>query len=231
MVGRNCEHSVNAGSAAETRGYGLETGAAPRQTDQMTGSMLSRLRAAFAPRKAGPGAEQLFIDDHTVAGLEVLPASIASWCDEQIAAIADSSEKNFAPGGTGWTDVYVRPPAPTSIADLSIAWEPAIAALAARLPAIKQVVTGSSASPQVITRARAFGPSLLSAVVLYADGDRKTVSEMEMSLRGDANDSVVVLTAMEALPSPQPLLVVDWFKGRYARIGDAAGIAALIARD
>jgi hypothetical protein len=102
--------------------------------------------------------DQIFIDDYVVAGLEILPATCSSWCREQMTAIAAFARAHEAPNGMGWTDVYVRPPAPRTVADLAIPLAAAVAALGLALPRIAEVVTGSTDKPQVIDRAVAFGP-------------------------------------------------------------------------
>src|SRR5204862_567696 len=113
-----------------------------------------------------------------------------------------------------------RPPAPTTVADLAIRFLPAVEALGRELPRIEEVITGSLTAPQVVHRARAFGPSLLSAVVLYGDGASPHVTWIELTLRGAEAEVVAVLAAIAALPSPEPLMVVDWQRARLARIGE-----------
>jgi hypothetical protein len=189
----------------------------------MTHGFFQPLRNAF--RSTGPDpSRQLFIDDYVVGGLEVLPASCRDWCAQQLQEIARFSAQHEAPGGAGWTDVHVRPAAPASIADLSIPFAPAVEALGRRLACIEEVITGSLTAPQVIHRARAFGPSPLTAVVLYGGEGLRHVGSIELTLRSDEAEVLAVLEAMAALPSPEPLLVVNWQRGCLARIGDRSEV-------
>jgi len=185
----------------------------------MADGFLQRLRNAFRAPGADP-SRQLFIDEYVVGGLEVLPASCRDWCARQLQEIARFSAQHEAPGGACWTDVYVRPAAPASVADLAIPFAPAVEALGSRLARIAEVVTGSTTSPQVIHRARAFGPSPLTAIVLYGGEGLQLVASIELTLRSHKADVLAVLDAMALLPSPEPLMVVNWQRGCIARIGN-----------
>lgn len=144
-------------------------------------------------------------------------------------AAAAFARAHEAPNGAGWTDVYVRPTAPREVSDLAIPLAPAIAALGHALPRIAEVITGSTDKPQVVERAIAFGPSPLTAVVLYAAAERHLIQFVEITLRGSAADQAAVLAALGAMPAPEPLIAVDWERHRIARLGDAAERAAFLA--
>jgi hypothetical protein len=188
---------------------------------------LGRIVGGRAPARAP--ADRLFIDDDVVAGLEILPASCAAWCRDQMAAIAAFARAHEAPNGAGWTDAYVRPPPPRRVADLAMPLAPAVAALDGLLPRIAEVVTGSTGNPQRVARAVAFGPSPLSAAVLYADAERRLVAGLEIALRGGPTEQAAVLAALGAMPAPEPLIAVDWERHRLARLADPAGRAAFVA--
>src|SRR5690349_19766961 len=164
--------------------------------------MLGRLFNLLRSRPASDAvpADELFIDDHVVGGLEILPASAASWCRQQFQKIAEFAAEHVAPNGAGWTDMYVRPAPPKSVADLKLLWDPAVAALTAALPEIPRVVTGSTASPTLIMRARAFGRTPLDAIVLYRDSKDTTVASIEITLRGERESEREVLAALARLP-------------------------------
>ena len=79
----------------------------------------------------------------------------------------------------------------------------------------------SDFAPAPVAPARACGPSPLPAVVIYGNARKERVASIELSLRGSTADQLAVLSAMSSIPSPEPLLIVDWERGTYARIGDA----------
>jgi len=190
----------------------------------MGNGFFQRLRDALRPVSGAskPLPEnQLFIDDQVVGGLEVLPASTLEWCRHQIEQIRVFSAQHQARDSSGWSDMYVRPPAPADVASLVIPFGKSVTALAGLLRPIPEIVTGSASAPTPIARARAFGPSPLTAVVIYGDARMERVASIELSLRGSSTDQLAVLSAMSSIPSPEPLLIVDWERGTYARIGDA----------
>jgi len=195
--------------------------------------LLRRLRDIPDRRRArspDPG-RTLFIDDHVVDGIEVLPESTIAWCAGQLAEIAAFAARHQAPGGTGWTDMHVRPPAPAGIADLSIPLAPAVDALDRWLPRFDAVITGSLDNPQPIPRAHGFGTSPLSAIALFEWKGSGTVEGLDLTLRGPIAEQARILAALAALPSPEPLLVVHWPTARLARLAEPAEVARYLRRD
>lgn len=189
-------------------------------------SVLRRLRRMLAPRRSRQPdlSRALFIDDDVVDGIEVLPESAAAWCAGQLAEIAAFSERHRTPGGTGWSDLHVRPSAPAGIAGLAIPLAPAVAALDRQLPRFERVITGSLDNPRPIPRAHGFGTSPLSAIALFEWKASGTVERLDLILRGPAAEQGRVLAALAALPSPEPLLVVHWPTARLARLADPAEV-------
>jgi hypothetical protein len=61
---------------------------------------------------ASEAPRQLFIDDDTAGGIEVLPASQADWCARQMDEIERFAARHELPNGAGWSDIYLRPPTP-----------------------------------------------------------------------------------------------------------------------
>jgi hypothetical protein len=194
--------------------------------------LFRRLRGALkSVRPASSDTpRQLFIDDDVVGGIEVLPASRRDWCLHQLGEIERFAARHELPDGSGWSDIYMRPATPAGIADLKIPFSAAVEALGGVLPQIEEVITGSLTTPQIVHRARAFGPSLLTAVVIYHDDSGPNVSWIEVTLRGGEVEVLAVLSAMEALPSPEPLMVVDWERGRIARVGHQDEVGRFVAR-
>ncbi len=198
----------------------LASGPAPGKIGAM--SLLYRLRALLG---GAPSARRtLFIDDVVTEGVEILPATVTDWCRREMAAIAGGE----APGHAGWQNARVRRPdaGAESVADLAIPLAEASEALGARLQPFDAVVTGDPNRPRP-TAGRGFGPSPLSAVVVYAPAGSAVVTAIEVTLRGSADDNAAVLTALGALPVE--LIVADWNRGRVANLGDAAEIAGLVA--
>jgi hypothetical protein len=170
----------------------------------------------------------LFLDDE-FSDTELLPASTEAWVREQLTAIAAFSERHELPGG-GWNDVYVRPEAPRQAADLQIPLAAAVKALAGRLPRLQRVLAGSISNPVPARGAIAFGPSPLSAIVLTTPEGQHEVHLLEVFLRGAADETAAVLAALGELPSPEPLLMVDWAARLIVHLDRPEAIAGYAGR-
>lgn len=185
----------------------------------MTGGLFKRLRDAFRPAKQTPPpapSRQLLIEEDEFGQIEVLPASAADWCAQQIREIAAFSARHEVPGGVGWTDMYVRQPAPVRIAGLAIPLASAVEAIGRVLPHFDEVRTWSS--PQPIPGARAFGPSSRTGIVLTGDKAGQSLKSIEIFLWADRPDAAAVFAALASLPSPEPLIVVDWNEAACVRL-------------
>jgi hypothetical protein len=184
--------------------------------------LYDRIRGLFGD--ASPAGRVLFIDDVTTEGTEILPAASADWCRRQMAALAGSGP----PGDGGWETTRVLRPEPEAetLDALAIPAAEAARTLGTRLAPFDAVVTGDPNAPRP-TVGIGFGPSSLSAVVIYAPGGSGLVSAVEVTLRGGASDNAAVLSAIGALP--RKLIAVDWTRGRIAILDDAAEIARFVA--
>lgn len=76
----------------------------------MAGGFIGRMRAIFAgapPADAGP-VREIFLEEDEYGEIEVLPAAMADWCAGEFRKIAAFADAHQAPGGVGWTDIYLR---------------------------------------------------------------------------------------------------------------------------
>jgi len=181
----------------------------------MAGGIFGRLRAMLAgaaPAAASP-IREIFVEEDEYGEIEVLPAAMADWCREELAKIAAFAEAHQAPGGAGWTDIYMRPPAPKRLADLRIPLAPTLAALRERLTPFDRVTSGSFYAPEPIANAHAFGASPLTAAIVNGGTGADFVQSIMLVLREDGPAAADVIAALKALPSPQPLIIVDWPRG------------------
>ena len=186
----------------------------------MAGRFLGRLRALFSDDGAAtPVAERaLFIHEDDWGSVELLPASMAHWCRAELNKIAMFADAHRAADNAGWTDIYLRPPAPTLVADLSIPLAPVLEALAAQLSPFDRVTAGSFSAPVPAVDARAFGPSPQVAVVVLSDDEGNMVRSIFLLLNDAGADSAAVIEALRGLPSPEKLIVVDWLGGEIIEL-------------
>lgn len=186
----------------------------------MAGGIFGRLRAMLgvaAPTDTA-SVREIFLDEDEYGDIEVLPAAMADWCADELRKIAAFAQAHQAPGGMGWTDIYLRPPAPTPLADIRMPLAATLETLGARLPAFDRVVTGSYSSPDPIENAHAFGASPGAAVIVIGDEATDIARSVMLVLREDGPRTAEILVALGALSSPEPLIAVDWPRGGLMRL-------------
>lgn len=173
----------------------------------MAGGIFERLHALFASP-----ARDLFVEEDAWGEIEVLPASNADWCRAEFDRINKFSQAHRAPCDAGWTDIYIRKPPPFPFADLNLPLAPTLDVLRRHLPAFNSVTSGSFYAPEPIAMARAFGPSPKTALVVI--GDKEQTLVQSILIVADEDDGAArLMTALEALPSRDRLMVVDWVRG------------------
>ena len=108
--------------------------------------------------------------------------------------------------------------APKRLADLGIPLTPTLAALGERLAPFDRVTSGSFYAPETIENAQGFGASPTTAIVVIAEENADTVQSIMLVLREEGAATADVMTALKALPSPEPLIVLDWVRGGLVRV-------------
>lgn len=177
--------------------------------------LLNLLMRRRSPRR------ELFVHEDDWGQIEVLPASCAAWCAQEMRRLEAFAAEHEAPGGSGWTDMYVRNKPPAQIADLAIPFAAAVDALRARLPEFDVVTSGTFSAPQPVTHVRAFGPTHNAGVVLVPDRTRRSVETISLILDGEDAECAKVAGALSALPAPEQLLLADWLSGSTVLIAAA----------
>lgn len=175
-----------------------------------------RLLNLLMRRRSRP--RELFVHEDDWGQIEVLPASCAAWCAQEMARVDVFAAEHRAPDGSGWTDMYLRQPAPTPLASLAIPFDAAASAIAARLPAFDAVVSGTFSAPQQVPNVRAFGTAHNVGVVIVPDRGQCHVEMISLILDGEDHACAELVGALAALPSTEPLLIADWLGGRAVPI-------------
>jgi hypothetical protein len=181
--------------------------------------MIARLLNLLLRRR--PPRRELFVHEDDWGQIEVLPASCAAWCAQEMARIDAFAAEHRAPDGSGWTDMCVRQPAPDRLANLAIPFDAAVTAMAARLPPFDAVVSGTFSDPQPVPNVRAFGPAHNVGVVLVPDRARSGVEMIVLMLDGEDDTCAEAVVALAALPTAEPLMLADWLGGRTVLLATA----------
>ncbi len=168
-----------------------------------------------------PEARALFVHEDDWGQIEVLPAACADWCAYELARIAQFAAAHATPDEVSWTEMYVRPGAPLTLAALNIPFDATVAAIGRRLEPFEVVTSGTFSSPQPVPGLRAFGPGPRAAIILAPDRDAARVDTISLVLDAAPADCARVIAVLAALPTPAPLLLVDWLRGRQHHLDDA----------
>jgi hypothetical protein len=178
----------------------------------MAGGIFGRLRAMFtSPERT------LYVEEDSWGQVEVLPVANADWCRAEFARIAAFADAHQAPGGAGWTDIYIRKPAAASLADLRMPLVPTLEALGLRLPAFDRVTSGSFYDPEPVANAWGFGPSPKTALIVIGDKNKSIVKSIPVIANED-DGAARLMVALESLPSSGGLMVVDWVRGELTAV-------------
>jgi hypothetical protein len=162
---------------------------------------------------SAPLPRELFVHEDDWGQIEVLPTACAEWCEHELARIEAFSSAHTAPDGAGWTDIYMRRPAPAALCTLGVPFATATAAFAARLPAFDIVSSGSFSSPRPVPHVRGFGPAANAGIIVAPDSSADIADMVSLVLNASPDACADVLRAAKALTTLSPLILVDWHRG------------------
>ena len=89
--------------------------------------MFNALKSAFTKR-------EIYCHEDDYCQQELLPHEALGFAETEIKKIAEFAGVHLAPGGAGWTDVYVRPKPPVNFRTLKITTEDFDVAMSSHLP-------------------------------------------------------------------------------------------------
>ena len=163
---------------------------------------------------------EIYFHEDDYCQIEVLPISNWEHCAAQIGEIESFSKVRRAPGGIGWTDMYVREENSSSLHDLGISRTTFASALCEALPECDAVYTGYSTHREKCEQTAAFGNS--TEVAVFADfGKDDVVEHIWLALDVTEQDEVeLMLKAFHALGTLSDLLLVDWGWGVLSPLND-----------
>lgn len=163
---------------------------------------------------------KVFFHEDDYGAVELLPVGAWVHCEQQLGRIAEHDVKHRAPGGVGWTSIYIREDSPVSMVELGLTLVELDAALSPHLPFTDEVETGYSTYREPVQRTRAWVVS--GYMVLYASWDEsgRVRSIFCSSSFVEPAKQPSFLAAMKALGALRPLLLVDWNADALLRLDD-----------
>jgi hypothetical protein len=164
--------------------------------------------------------------------IEVLPKSAEAFARRQGQEIHEFSRAHEAPGGVGWTDIYVRQPPPATLADVAIRLDELAACAPPELKVFKHVMTGISSRGWPSPRTIAWG--LDDRDFIFADFSEATlVLNIWLSLRFSPRTSQEVdLLVRFLLAAGQrwPLILAHWAWNQVVDLSDAPAVRSYLSQ-
>lgn len=160
---------------------------------------------------------------------QFLPKEAAAYANAELKKIEEFANAHRAPGGIGWTDIYVRKEAPVELRSLKIQKASLATAISSFLPPFDTVYTGDGNPSrwQRCERAAAWGKS--SRCALFADWDDGGVVNIWMEFFEQDEESIIAATrAAIAVGKLHPLIYVDWAWGYVCEVSDEQAFASML---
>jgi hypothetical protein len=157
-----------------------------------------------------PRPREIYFHEDDYCQQQILPASENSSATEELAKISDFSREHRAPGGVGWTDIYVRDGTGPGFSALRMTLQQFEAAIQEFLPRFDTVHTGYSSYRQECKLTGAWGTS--DSCCVFADWSQSAIIQnVWTSFFDDSEDSISrSASAVSALASHSPLVYIDW---------------------
>ena len=171
------------------------------------------------------GQRSVYFHEDDYGQIEVLPVNNWGFCARQIGEINTFSEQHRAPGGMGWTDVYVQREEPAKLASLTLDADAVSRALSQDLQNFDRVTTGYSSHVEECKSTLAFG-SDRDCVIFISTNEAQAVSNIWLGLGGPGEaERAALLSALRSLSAFSSLLLVDWAWGRLFLLDDENAIS------
>lgn len=160
--------------------------------------------------------------------VEILPLDAARWCRAEMARIGDFADAHLAPGGLGYTAMYVRGEEPAKLRDLGLALDAVEACIGPALRRAHTVLTGYSTLREPCARTR--GYVLADYAALYVGWDEHGYVEQIFYVDGVVPDALRApfVDALLAMGVLARLVLVDWNQSVIVDLSDAAAVRAWV---
>jgi hypothetical protein len=159
------------------------------------------------------GTREVYFHEDDYCQQQLLPRETTTHAESELRKIDEFSATHVAPGGLGWTDVYMREEAPAQFAELQMKRREFDALVSPIFPAFDRVMTGYSSHREVCKRTAAWG--LSQGCVMFADWSDAGVITNVWSRFFDSEEEQIRTAArvVAALGRIHPLVFVDWAWG------------------
>jgi hypothetical protein len=176
------------------------------------------------------GRREIYFHEDDYCQQQLLPRGAGAYAEAEIKRIGEFANAHRAPGGTGWTDIYVRQEAPVELRTLGIDRALFAQTAAPFLPPFDVVYTGYSSHREECKKTAAWGRS--QGCALLADWDEEgIIANVWAEFFEQEEASIVAGTrALAALGKLHPLVYVDWAWGYTCDASDEDLFASMLRK-
>lgn len=166
------------------------------------------------------GPREIYFHEDDYCQQQILPASEGAFARTELERISDFSREHQAPGGIGWTDMYLREDPSRGLDALGFQLAQLDHWMAGIFPKFDVVYTGYSTYRQNCKSTAAWG--LSDSCCIFADwNDAGIIDNVWTSFFDETEESVrLSARAVAALASHTSLVFVDWAWGYACDPGD-----------
>ena len=171
---------------------------------------------------------EIYFHEDDYCQQQILPLDAKAFADEELKKIAEFADAHRAPGGVGWTDMYMRSNPPLELSGLGISRRQFSEVVSQFLAPFDEVYTGYSSHRERCNRTAAWGRSPTCA--LFADWDEAEVITNCWAMFFDQDEASIqaATQAVAALGGIQPLVYVDWAWGYACEASKADAFSDLL---
>ncbi len=151
-------------------------------------------------------AREIYFHEDDYCQQELLPRGAAAHAEGELNKIGDFADAHRAPGGLGWTDIYIGQEAPVKLRALGIEKEVFAQTVSRFLQPFESVLTGYSSYRQRCNNTGAWGRS--DACALFAEWDHDGIITHAWAEFFDEDEASVLAAAraIAALGKLRPLV-------------------------
>jgi hypothetical protein len=164
----------------------------------------------FGIFKSTKPVREIYFHEDDYCQQQFLPAAASEAAVAELAAIGQFSEAHRAPGGMGWTDIYVRSGETVGFGTLGVHRDTFDARLVARMPRYDRVFTGYSSHRESCQRTGAWGSGERCSI--FADWDDAGIVQNVWTEFFDSSEEALQSAAWAAasVAPDHRLVYVDW---------------------
>lgn len=170
----------------------------------------------------------IFFHEDDYCQQQLLARAAAEFAGAELKRIEDFAEAHRAPGGLGWTEMYIRKESPAELRSLKINRNEFASIVSQSLPPFDAVYTGYSTYREECKKTAARGRSERCALLADWNDDGLIVNVWAEFFDQEEEAILAASTAVAAMGKRYPLIYVDWAWGYRCEADDSAAFSSML---